>query len=535
MRTRKVIFIADLFRNKINGGAESNDATLISYLRNKGYEIELLESAQVTPGKILLHKDDIFIIGNFTQLSEASKSALLDTEYIIYEHDHKYLKTRNPSLFPSFNAPKEQIQNKEFYEKAKKVVVLSEICKKVIENNLFIDNVHSIGCSLWTEERFSLLEKLSDTKKEYEYGVVNSSNPIKGREEALRWCNSMNITTRLIAHGDEEEFLKQLAQLERLVFMPQVLETFSRLAAEAKMLNCKLVTKKILLGFASEKCYDLSGKELIGEMRKRVSSALLYFEKLLQGIEDEQDDSITVILNSYRRHHLLEEQVQAIKNQTVPVKDIWVWVNEDDIDNNSPSFEELKKMDVKIFKSNFNWKFYGRFSASMLARTKFVALFDDDTIPGKRWLENCLKTYEKKPGILGGVGVRLKGSQYKNHTRIGWSHPNSKVEEVDLVGHAWFLKKDVLQYLWREEPITWDNGEDIQLSYLAQKYGGVKTYVPPQIDNDNKSSIKGMEYGVDKVATSNSRNHEVFYTQRDKCVKIAKENGWKTAEDRGIC
>jgi len=129
---------------------------------------------------------------------------------------------------------------------------------------------------------------------------------------------------------------------------------------------------------------------------------------------------------------------------------------------------------------------------------------------------------------MGGVGVLLNEDRYYGHTRVGWSHPNETVQEVDLVGHAWFMERSTVMDLWREMPYCWDNGEDIQLSYLAQKYSGTRTYVPPHPPNDPDlySSTKGMKYGVDDKATSRPTNHQVFYSERDDCVKNAILNGW---------
>jgi hypothetical protein len=230
-------------------------------------------------------------------------------------------------------------------------------------------------------------------------------------------------------------------------------------------------------------------------------------------------------LNCYRRPEYLQEQIQAIREQTVQPEQIWVWVNHHP-DNDGFDFESLNV--DRIIHNNYNWKFYGRFSAALLAQTKFVALFDDDTIPGSEWFENCLTTYQSHPGILGGVGVQLKEERYYGHHRVGWSNPNEEVEEVDLVGHAWFLPRTSVVDLWREVPYCWDNGEDIQLSYLAQKYSQTKTYVPPHPRTNPQmfSSTKGMEYGVDSKATSSPANHQVFYTERDNCVRNAIANGW---------
>ena len=67
-----------------------------------------------------------------------------------------------------------------------------------------------------------------------------------------------------------------------------------------------------------------------------------------------------------------------------------------------------------------------------------------------------------KEGILGSAGVTLNSDKYIDHVRCGWPSQNKETTRVDLVGHAWFFKRDWLQYLWREKPTTWDNGEDIR-------------------------------------------------------------------------
>jgi hypothetical protein len=100
---------------------------------------------------------------------------------------------------------------------------------------------------------------------------------------------------------------------------------------------------------------------------------------------------------------------------------------------------------------------------AMLAQTDFVALFDDDTVPGTEWFENCLNTYKETYGILGGVGLRQHNAErYMDHTRFGWPSNNEATVEVDLVGHAWFINKKDLKYIWMEEPVTYETAEDIQ-------------------------------------------------------------------------
>tara|TARA_R110000822_G_scaffold123502_3_gene257941 strand:- start:956 stop:1696 length:741 start_codon:yes stop_codon:yes gene_type:complete len=190
---------------------------------------------------------------------------------------------------------------------------------------------------------------------------------------------------------------------------------------------------------------------------------------------------ITVILNAYKRTDYLKEQIEAVRNQSIPPEDIWIWYNK-------PEDREQIELDApgcKLVQCNHNFKFHGRFALGLLAQTPYVAFFDDDTIPSPRWFESCMKTIDQgHDGILGGIGVVLEGDAYAPNHKVGWDFPNEQVEEVDLVGHAWFMNKNYLRYLWYEEPLSWDNGEDMQLSYLAQKHGGIKTYVPAHSVND---------------------------------------------------
>lgn len=243
-------------------------------------------------------------------------------------------------------------------------------------------------------------------------------------------------------------------------------------------------------------------------------------------------EDITVILNCYKRPQYLKEQILSINQQTKKAKEIIIWVNHSE-ENKNLLFDDLGH-DIKIVRSNYNWKFFGRFSIALLAKSEFISMYDDDTIPGTKWHENCLDTMKTKEGILGGSGVRiLNDGKYNSLPKYGWQSNNEKIEEVDLVGHAWFFKKEWLKYIWHEEPYTYDNGEDMHFSYTAQKYGNIKTYVPSHKNNlkETHSSTKGAVYGGDSVASHKNRV-SVFYQQRDKCVEHNQKNGWILCKDR---
>lgn len=234
---------------------------------------------------------------------------------------------------------------------------------------------------------------------------------------------------------------------------------------------------------------------------------------------------ITVILNCYKRPEYLKEQIEAIQSQTIKSEEIIIWYNKPE---NGKQYN-VSGLGAKVILCDHNYKFHGRFAACLLAKTRYIAVFDDDTIPGKKWFENCLECMKRKPGIYGTTGVVLHGYGYTPNHKVGWNGatPNEDIEEVDLVGHAWFMEKKDLLHLWREEPYSWDNGEDMQLSYYAQKYGNVKTYVPPHPASQRQlwGSTRGMEYGNDSKASWHKASHMQL---RNKIAKQQINNGWKT-------
>ena len=531
---KKVFFISDFFADEIPGGAELVDLEVQRFFEQKGYSIDRLHSYDSESILNSLNSNSYYIVSNFTGMSEEVKERLSSFDYSIYEHDHKYLLTRDPSTFTNYKAPPNFIINRDFYSLADNVFCQSKKHKEVVELNLGIQNIVNLGCSLWSEQEISTLESLIDEKKTKASGIASSPNVVKGEKESIEFCKKNNIEYELIPSGDYQSFMTELSKFEKFIFFPQVLESFSRIAVESRILNCQLVTNNNL-GCASESWFgNLKGEQLLDFIKKEKLNVLEAVERSTVLKNEEQgrpSSDVTVILNSYRRPYNLKMQIDAIKNQTVKPKQIWLWVNAHD-DNEGFDYSNLGV--DRIFKNDYNWKFYGRFAAALLADTDYVAIFDDDTIPGSKWFENCFTTMKTSEGILGSAGVTLNSDRYVDHVRCGWPSNNEETTRVDLVGHAWFFKRDWLQYLWREKPTTWDNGEDIQFSYLAQKYGNIQTFCPPHPPEDKSvhGSILGNELGIDNKATStnSSISHDQFFSERDNCVQTAIRGGWTTVK-----
>ena len=212
--------------------------------------------------------------------------------------------------------------------------------------------------------------------------------------------------------------------------------------------------------------------------------------------------SITAILTFYKRPYCFLEQLKAVQEQSVKPEHIIIWKN------TTPGIElpeippELNE-NVTVIDSSKNFGVWARFAVGLLATTEYICVFDDDTIPQSNWFLNCLNTMKVKPGLLGTIGVLLnEGVEYKC-IRIGWDGPNEEIEQVDLVGHAWFFRQEWLSHLWQFNPdysVMFKAGEDMAFSYCLQK-AGINTYVPPHPKDDRtlwgSDPQKAMHYGCD--------------------------------------
>ena len=229
----------------------------------------------------------------------------------------------------------------------------------------------------------------------------------------------------------------------------------------------------------------------------------------------------------------LEQQVAALRTQTCPPAQIYLWCDGRAV---LPDFSPLVD---RVVTSNANWKYWSRFALATMARTRYIALIDDDILPQPRWFENCLQTIaDGYDGILCGSGVVLEGEGYESNRKVGWNgrndNHNRQVEEVDVGCNTWFSNKRHLMTIWQEEPYSWDNGEDIHLSCMAARYGGISTWVPPHPPEAPElwscDPQFGRIAGNDAAATHKRSDHMAI---RNAAVRYYRQRGWQLLRERG--
>ena len=260
----KIYYFSDLLVEDLVGGGELNDYELCSMLLKKGYKLTRLRTKEIKQEH--LDKKYIYIVSNFVGLKPEYREYLIkNCKYIIYEHDHKYLASRNPAIYENYQAPENKIINKSFYENAQMVFCQSSFHKSIIQKNLQIENVYNVSGNLWSIDSLETMRILSKRDKNDCFSILNSMIEHKNTREAAFYCDKKNFKYTLISSRNYQEFLNMLSSNSKFLFLPKTPETLSRVVVEAMMMNVKVVTNK-KVGASYEPWFNRKGEDLIDFM-----------------------------------------------------------------------------------------------------------------------------------------------------------------------------------------------------------------------------------------------------------------------------
>lgn len=359
IKLKTVILIADFFKEEINAGAENFNAELWKSLKEKDYDIIGFKSQDLSVQIIKANKQCFFIIANFMMLSEQAKQELMNGyNYLILEHDFKLAKSNNASLYNNFFIPEDQIQNKEFFRKAKFVFCQSHLHAEIYRKNTLFDNIINLSCNLWSDDDLKSLEQNLNKSKTRKYGVLNSINKNKGTQQTIEYCKKNNIPYELINQCSQKEFYSELAKTETLVFLPAWFESYSRVVIEARILGCKLITNKSV-GCASEAYFGLKGKDLLKEIKRRKEYVINSFVDAIEGEDVLAEEvllvlpKVSVISTVYNGEDFIEGFLETYKQQTYQNKELLI-LDANSTDKTKEKFnkwrESNKDLDIKYIK-----------------------------------------------------------------------------------------------------------------------------------------------------------------------------------------
>ena len=240
---------------------------------------------------------------------------------------------------------------------------------------------------------------------------------------------------------------------------------------------------------------------------------------------------VSVVLSSYKKPEALREQLETAEAQTLRPREIILCQDGIDGDYEITFKPEFLRRFNRVFTSPSNKGVWERFRLAMSAASEYVCIFDDDTVPGRRWLENCHFNAQLQEGIYGTIGVIVKDPKIypRRFWQAGWRRPYSRTARVDFAGHSWFMKREYLSWMFdgTEKYQSFKYvGEDMCLSFKALQHG-IKTFVPPHPYHDTElwGSMPeyAMKYGV--ASGSVSMDSKNMRAMTDAMTMFASD-GW---------
>lgn len=249
--------------------------------------------------------------------------------------------------------------------------------------------------------------------------------------------------------------------------------------------------------------------------------------------------SVTVVITVWKRDYL-QEQLEALLNQTVLPEQIWIIHYEHHIDPRTVVDQYLPVFpSIFIIQSDLNLKYFGRFSIAKHVSSEYVWLLDDDIIPGKSWLErSCKKCAElnavisctgriipqgdflPEKGLNGEIQKYFIGDCYQPGT-MNYCPADTL---VDFACNSYFIKSQWLTDFWAIWPSTFLSGEDIHLSASLKVMRNVDTVVLAQSCEDTSGNLK-KDYSRDEHS---SWLKPGFFEIRETILRNMIENrGWK--------
>lgn len=232
---------------------------------------------------------------------------------------------------------------------------------------------------------------------------------------------------------------------------------------------------------------------------------------------------IGVLVTSFRRPHTLRKQLAAIRGQSLAPARIVVFHNHGGVE---PDRDALRECEVVA--CNFNSGVWPRMAfAAWAFKNEYVCVFDDDTVPGPKWFENCMSCLDSSTiDLCGATGVIFHEGQRHLREYVG-GHGNKEAVDVDIVGHSWFAPRYVYcRAVGTPRPVPMHDtaGEDYHLSYSVQLQG-CRTVVPAQpFDAPDMHGSLHRNLGVDGVALWSTEGEE---EKKLACHQAYLKRGWK--------
>lgn len=253
----EVVVVSDFFVEDITGGAELTTEALLQQCPKTFYKIR---SSSLTPELVKQHRNKLWMLYNFTQVSSDAANELLEQKikYQFVEYDFKVCKYRSNYRHlletgkpcDCANTPHGKFIT-DLFMQAKMVYWMSQRQQTVVANmqpqlTTIPQSNQMVLSSVFDDSTLSQLKLLRNNNMEVakangKWGCLGSGTWIKGVPHTIAWLKAKRLSKAApIPNLPYKEFLLELSKHKGFVFRPLDYDTCPRTVIEAKLLGCEL-------------------------------------------------------------------------------------------------------------------------------------------------------------------------------------------------------------------------------------------------------------------------------------------------------
>ena len=263
---------------------------------------------------------------------------------------------------------------------------------------------------------------------------------------------------------------------------------------------------------------------------------------------------VTAILTVFKRGANFARQLAALDASSMKPSQYFVWQTGSHSDINASTSGRADIGHIHIH--GYDFMYHGRFLPTLMVETEWVCLFDDDTIPQSRYIENAIETIKQRgintvAGATGRVAVfaptvapSANGEPSSINRNVGgktlYKHegfatnrrgttPTDADEvhepfQVDFVIHSYCFHSSLARSFWALPHYTWLNGEDLSFGAALQLAANASFIVPRQIFAEGTHGDSDVKLGGDEVAAHKRSGHHQL---RSELLHHWVDMGWR--------
>ncbi len=331
-----IFFVADLFVEHYNGGAELTTEAII---QGSYFPCNKLLSNNPNLLRIMKeNKSSFWIFGNFDNVPDSCLVyAIKNLNYSVLEYDYKYCKFRSPGKHISI----EKECNCEIERRGKLISIFLNkasltwwMSKKQLEHyqSLFPfinDQSNKVLSSVFSEEKIKYILSLDVSNKNNKYLILNSPSWIKGAQDAIDFAEKNKIEYELVWGLEHKDLLDKLAKSKGIIFFPKAGDTCPRMTIEAKLLECDLILNDNVQH--REEPWFENKEKTLKYLRQRTE----IFWSEIEKISHKETSIPEIIANERERNH------KTTFNFIVPFYNCEKWITK--------NIKSIKRQDYKKF------------------------------------------------------------------------------------------------------------------------------------------------------------------------------------------